>query len=82
MELKYKVKGKGTTKHCIYGTCKSDSRYPDRSGMENVFFLRFPQLKRDQEKCIRWANACSRRDFDASNVKLILFNEKHLQIIS
>ncbi|XP_060578712.1 uncharacterized protein LOC132735740 [Ruditapes philippinarum] len=67
--MEFSAKRKGTTKHCAYGTCNSDSRYPDRPGIENVFFIRFPQNKREPEKCIRWANACSRRDFDASRVR-------------
>ena len=63
------TKKKGATKHCAYGTCKSDSRYPDRPEMEGVFFIRFPQSKKDPEKCMRWANACSRQNFSVENVK-------------
>src|SRR5207249_4169548 len=50
-----------TTKHCTYGECKSDTRYPDRPGMENVTFFHFPNKKREPEKCLRWVMACKRR---------------------
>jgi hypothetical protein len=36
------------TKRCAWGTCNSDSRYPERlkrEGKDDVFFLRFPGAK-------------------------------------
>ena len=37
--------------------------------MEGVFFIRFPQFKREPDKCSRWANACRRENFNAMSVK-------------
>ena len=34
---------KGATKHCVWGLCKSDLRYPDNLG-EGTYFIRFPKL--------------------------------------
>ncbi|KAK6175898.1 hypothetical protein SNE40_014274 [Patella caerulea] len=59
---------KGATKHCCYGTCNSDSRYPDRPSMQDVFFIRLPHSKKDPEKCSRWVKACSRKKFDEGKV--------------
>ena len=69
---------KGATKHCCWGTCKSDSRYPDKLP-EGTVFIRFAKPgnikdsmteweKRQQieksTKAKRWQHACGRRDFD------------------
>ena len=55
-----------TTKKCSWGTCKSDSRYPDRlkrnSSGDKVFFLHFPGAKYHKEKRERWIRACHRGD--------------------
>ncbi|XP_033097136.1 uncharacterized protein LOC117101283 [Anneissia japonica] len=45
-------------KHCCYGCCKSDSRYPER--MIGLHFIPFPKPKSQHEKCIRWIEACGR----------------------
>ena len=58
------------TKHCAWGTCKNDSRYPhllnkNRNG-DPVRFIRFPPAKRWKslaEKRQRWIVACHRGDF-------------------
>ena len=54
------------TKRCAWGTCKNDSRYPDRMvknchGDPVVYFL-FPGQKRQPEKRTRWILACRRGD--------------------
>nr|XP_034305741.1 uncharacterized protein LOC105338826 isoform X4 [Crassostrea gigas] len=45
-------------KHCSYGTCKSDSRYPDK--LMGAKFIPFPKPKSDFEKCLRWISCCRR----------------------
>ena len=60
-----------STKHCCWGQCKSDSRYPEKlpkslkemkeSG-QKIFFP-FPK-----PKCQRWVTACSRENFDVSKI--------------
>ena len=65
------------TKHCCWGNCNSDSRYPDRLP-EGTFFIRFPkpgklrdnmteweknQAKLKTEKGKRWQFLCGRKDF-------------------
>lgn len=67
------------TKHCCWGLCKSDSRYPDRLP-EGTFFIPFPkpgkvrdnmtQLEREHaklrtEKAKRWQFLCGRADFQS-----------------
>ena len=58
-----------TTKHCCYGTCRSDSRYQEREHMNGVFFIRFPTMCRQPEKARRWVRACGRRDFTVECLK-------------
>lgn len=68
---------RGGTKHCCWGLCNSDSRYPERLP-EGTFFIRFPkpgkdsdgmtQWQREQaklktEKAKRWQFLCGRSDF-------------------
>jgi len=65
-----------STKHCCWGKCKSDSRYPDKlpkslkelkeSGKK--FFILFPKPSQDIEKCKRWLVACSREFFTVKNI--------------
>ncbi|XP_064601271.1 uncharacterized protein LOC135467427 [Liolophura sinensis] len=45
-------------KHCSYGTCKSDSRYPEKLG--GAKFIPFPKPKSDLQKCLRWIALCRR----------------------
>eukprot|EP00105_Crassostrea_gigas_P022770 XP_011442409.1 PREDICTED: uncharacterized protein LOC105338826 isoform X1 [Crassostrea gigas] len=45
-------------KHCSYGTCKSDSRYPEK--LMGTKFIPFPKPKSDLEKCLRWISCCRR----------------------
>ena len=68
---------KGATKHCSWGLCNMDSRYPER--MKGVFFIRFAkpgrlkdtmsdwerqQNLKKTEKAKRWFHACGRKDFN------------------
>ena len=77
------MEAKGATKHCSWGLCKADSRYPENL-REGTYFIRFPkpgkikenmtQLQRNMEsekteKCKRWIHACGRENFTISNVK-------------
>lgn len=54
------------TKRCAWGTCKNDSRYPERmvknSNGDPVTFFHFPGEKRQAEKRSRWIMACRRYD--------------------
>lgn len=78
-----KKKGKGTTKHCCWGNCTNDSRYPERFLLD-TFFIRFPkpgkikdsmtQWEKDREsskteKAKIWAHACGRKGFTVANIK-------------
>ncbi len=56
------------TRHCSYGTCKSDSRYANRENMDGVFWISFPKPKQNMDKCKFWARACGREGFDETNV--------------
>ena len=58
-ESSHSSASKGRTKHCAYGTCRNDSRYPERlpAGCK---FIPFPKPRTDKEKCMRWIKACGR----------------------
>ena len=44
-------------KRCAWGTCKTDSRYPER--LEGgVFFFPFPKPKSKPDKCRLWIKLC------------------------
>ncbi|KAJ8300724.1 hypothetical protein KUTeg_022243 [Tegillarca granosa] len=45
-------------KTCSWGTCNSDSRFPER--IVDVRFIPFPKPKTNWEKCARWVKACGR----------------------
>ncbi|XP_032427997.1 zinc finger protein 8-like isoform X2 [Xiphophorus hellerii] len=46
-------------KRCQWGTCNSDTRYPER--LEGgIHFIPFPKPKRSLDKCKRWIKACGR----------------------
>ena len=53
-------------KRCSWGTCKNDSRYPERmtknSNGDPISFYHFPGPKRSAEKRKRWIDACRRGD--------------------
>ncbi|XP_064597347.1 uncharacterized protein LOC135463831 [Liolophura sinensis] len=63
-------------KHCSYGTCKSDSRYPEKLG--GAKFIPFPKPKSDLQKCLRWIALCC-RPHSHLNVEKIT---KHIYICS
>ena len=64
------------TRHCCWGECKTDSRYPEKwpeslkelekSGQK--VFIPFPKPAKDLAKCKRWLAACSRQFFKEKNV--------------
>ena len=52
-------------KRCSWGTCKSDSRYPERLKTEdgkNISFHSFPSVKKFKERRETWIRACCRGD--------------------
>jgi hypothetical protein len=53
-------------KRCAWGTCKSDSRYPERLLRKTegitVKFHRFPSEKKHKERREAWIRACCRAD--------------------
>lgn len=52
-------------KHCCYGTCKSDSRYPK----DGLVFIRFPDPMKYPKLAKRWAFLCGRgSDFTVQDV--------------
>ena len=65
-----------STKHCCWGTCNSDSRYPERlakplkelEAAGKKAFIPFAKPSQDIGKCKRWINACSREGFDISKI--------------
>lgn len=56
-------------RHCSYGTCTNDSRYPHRPEMKGVWWLPFPKPRSDLARCERWVMACGRLNFTVNNVK-------------
>ncbi|XP_044182902.1 uncharacterized protein LOC122963498 isoform X1 [Acropora millepora] len=64
------------TRHCCWGKCNNDSRYPERlpDSLKEMqkncqkAFIPFPKPKHDLELCQRWVNACSRQNFSVKNV--------------
>ena len=78
-----KEKGlKGSAKHCVYGVCRSDARYPERSPA-NMRWIPFPKVgvikpgmeqwkvaeaRARTEKCKRWVHACGRPNFSIWNI--------------
>ena len=65
-----------STKHCCWGQCKSDCRYPERlpeslKDAKNAgikVFIPFPKPSQGLERCQRWINAISRENFTIKNV--------------
>jgi hypothetical protein len=45
-------------KHCSYGKCNSDSRYPER--LHGVRFISFPKPSTNRQQSLRWIRACGR----------------------
>ncbi|XP_044167041.1 uncharacterized protein LOC114972319 [Acropora millepora] len=64
------------TRHCCWGKCNNDSRYPERlpDSLKEMLkngqkaFIPFPKPKHDLELRQRWVNACSRQNFSVKNV--------------
>ncbi|KAJ8316660.1 hypothetical protein KUTeg_005789 [Tegillarca granosa] len=47
-------------KHCSHGSCKSDSRYPDKLNGAIGLFIPFAKPRTDLDKCLRWISLCRR----------------------
>ncbi|KAK7491555.1 hypothetical protein BaRGS_00017194 [Batillaria attramentaria] len=58
-------------RHCCYGQCNSDERYPHRC--EDVSFIPFPKPKTRLEDCKAWIKMCG-RPHDQLNPSLITKN--------
>ena len=64
------------TKHCCWGKCRSDSRYPEKlakplqemiaAGLKA--FIPFSKPSQGLEKCQRWILTCSREYFTVENI--------------
>ncbi|KAF1392510.1 hypothetical protein PFLUV_G00028760 [Perca fluviatilis] len=46
-------------KRCAWGTCNSDTRYPERLG-DGVYFLPVPKPHLNPDKCLLWIKLCGR----------------------
>ena len=65
-----------STKHCCWGECKSDSRYPEklpeslREMQESAkkIFIPFPKPSQGIDRCQRWITACSRKHFTMNSI--------------
>ena len=64
------------TKHCSGGRCNMDSRYPDRMPQSlkelqewgQKVFIPFVKPWHDLERCKKWVNACSRKNFTTESI--------------
>ena len=65
-----------STKHCCWGKCTNDSRYPEKlpKSLQEMLasgqkvFMSFPKPSQGIEKCQRWITTCSRKYFDVSTI--------------
>lgn len=69
-----------STKHCCWGECRSDSRYPDKlhkslkemvaSANSAKIFIPFPKpsLPQNIDRCHRWISACCREHFTINDI--------------
>ena len=69
----------GSTKHCCWGNCKNDSRYPDKLP-SGTYFIIFPkpgkvkesmnqwEKEREYVKAKKWVRACAREGFSIKNI--------------
>jgi len=64
------------TKHCCWGECKSDSRYPEKlpkslqemTASGQKAFIPFLKPSQGIDKCQRWITACSREFFTTASI--------------
>ncbi|KAK6168658.1 hypothetical protein SNE40_019850 [Patella caerulea] len=56
-------------KRCAWGTCNSDSRYPERL-TGGITFIPFPKLGRTHDKVKRWIRLCG-RPFEQLNEEIL-----------
>ena len=60
-QTRLREKGRDLTQsYCSYGECRPDCRHSDRSHMPGVFFIPFPKLKSDIERCRLWVKRSGR----------------------
>ena len=65
-----------STKHCCWGRCTSDSRYPEKldqslkemQRLGKKIWIPFPKPAQGIDRCRKWINACSRDKFTVKNV--------------
>lgn len=55
-------------KTCSWGTCNSDTRYPER--VQNVRFILFPKPTTNQAKFLRWVKSCGRPHWQFNQSKI------------
>lgn len=57
-------------KSCSYGPCNSATNPKTKTvkAAPGIFFVRFPSLKTEREKCERWIAACGRKNFSIANI--------------
>ncbi|XP_050395994.1 zinc finger protein 26 [Patella vulgata] len=69
-------------KRCSWGTCNSDSRYPERLA-GGVTFIPFPKLGRTRDKARRWIRLCG-RPYEKLNEEILAERRKakHLFVCS
>ncbi len=48
-------------KRCAWGTCNTDSRYPERMG-NRIYFITFPESKQNKAKCPQVFNPNTNED--------------------
>ncbi|KAJ8307658.1 hypothetical protein KUTeg_014790 [Tegillarca granosa] len=69
-------------KHCSHGTCKSDSRYPDKLNGAIGLFIPFAKPRTDLDKCLRWISLCRRPHSQLNKEKITKHIYLHLLFIS
>lgn len=69
-------------KRCCWGTCNTDSRYPDRL-QGGIVFIPFPKPGRNLEKAKRWIRLCGRPHYQLNeDILKERGKAKHLYVCS
>lgn len=55
-------------KTCSWGTCNSDTRYPER--VQNVRFIPFRKPTINGDTCLRWIQSCGRPHWQFNQFKI------------
>ncbi|CAG2058026.1 unnamed protein product [Timema podura] len=53
---------------CVYGHCDSNTKDVDKPRMRGVFFIGFPERKKELLRCENWVKACGRNDFTLDDI--------------